>query len=90
MVVTSSTRFLKVCFPHSWIAHVLWILITRPGYPEPGKSTIYDTSETIDLDNVSLNGGFLLKTLTLSLDPYMRVRMREEAYLVSRHVVYNA
>ncbi|KAF8891569.1 hypothetical protein CPB84DRAFT_1711150 [Gymnopilus junonius] len=45
------------------------------GYPEPGKTTVYDTTETIDLDTVPLNGGFLLKTLELSIDPYMRGRM---------------
>ncbi|KAF8883614.1 alcohol dehydrogenase [Gymnopilus junonius] len=46
------------------------------GYPVPGKTTVYDATETIDLDTVPLNGGFLLKTLELSIDPYMRGRMR--------------
>ncbi|KAJ7093537.1 alcohol dehydrogenase [Mycena epipterygia] len=46
------------------------------GYPIPGETTVYDTSETIDPETVSLNGGFLLKTLVLSVDPYMRGRMR--------------
>jgi len=46
------------------------------GFPEPGKTTIYDTTETIDPDTVPLDGGFLLKTLDLSIDPYMRGRMR--------------
>ncbi|KAJ7081244.1 hypothetical protein C8R44DRAFT_823687 [Mycena epipterygia] len=46
------------------------------GYPVPGKTTVHDASETIDLENVPLNGGFLLKTLVLSIDPYMRGRMR--------------
>ncbi|KAI3615001.1 hypothetical protein WG66_016886 [Moniliophthora roreri] len=45
-------------------------------YPEPGKTIVYDSTPTIDLENVSLNGGFLLKTLVLSVDPYMRGRMR--------------
>ncbi|KAF8891568.1 hypothetical protein CPB84DRAFT_1826199 [Gymnopilus junonius] len=45
------------------------------GYPEPGKTAVYDTTETIDLDTVSLNGGFLLKTLDISIDPYLRGRM---------------
>ena len=36
---------------------------------------MYDTTQTIDLDTVPLNGGFLLKTLVLSIDPYLRVRM---------------
>ncbi|KAH8818706.1 alcohol dehydrogenase [Flagelloscypha sp. PMI_526] len=47
------------------------------GYPEPGKTTIYDDRETIDLDNVSLDGGILIKTLAVSVDPYFRGRMRE-------------
>ncbi|ESK84540.1 NAD-P-binding protein [Moniliophthora roreri MCA 2997] len=47
------------------------------GYPEPGKTTVYDTSSAIDLDNVPLNGSVLLKTLVLSADPYLRGRMRD-------------
>ncbi|KAF8558790.1 alcohol dehydrogenase [Imleria badia] len=47
------------------------------GYPIPGQTTVYDTTQTIDLENVPLNGGFLLKTLVLSIDPYMRGRMRD-------------
>ena len=35
----------------------------------PGKTTVYDDSQTIDLDTVPLNGGFLVKTLVLSIDP---------------------
>ena len=31
----------------------------------------------IDLDNVPLNGGVLLKSLYLSSDPYVRYRMRD-------------
>ncbi|PPQ71686.1 hypothetical protein CVT26_007653 [Gymnopilus dilepis] len=46
------------------------------GYPVPGETIVYDDSETIVLENVPLNGGFLLKTLELSIDPYMRGRMR--------------
>ena len=46
------------------------------GYPEPGKTTVYDTTETIDLNLVALNGGILIKTLELSIDPYIRDRMR--------------
>ncbi|KAJ6542788.1 hypothetical protein B0H19DRAFT_1171914 [Mycena capillaripes] len=45
-------------------------------YPVPGKTTVYDTSETIDLENVPLNGGVLIKVLVLSIDPYMRGRLR--------------
>ncbi|KAK7038555.1 NADP-dependent oxidoreductase RED1 [Favolaschia claudopus] len=45
-------------------------------FPIPGETTIYDASQKIDLDNAPLNGGFLVKTLVLSLDPYMRGKMR--------------
>ncbi|KAJ7355252.1 hypothetical protein DFH08DRAFT_852009 [Mycena albidolilacea] len=45
-------------------------------FPIPGETTVHDTSETIDLDSAPLNGGFLIKTLVLSVDPYMRGRMR--------------
>ncbi|KAJ7668858.1 hypothetical protein B0H17DRAFT_1087578 [Mycena rosella] len=46
-------------------------------YPIPGETTVYDTTQTIDLDAVPLNGGFIIKTLVLSVDPYMRGRMRD-------------
>ncbi|PPR06845.1 hypothetical protein CVT24_011318 [Panaeolus cyanescens] len=47
------------------------------GFPEIDKTLIYDTSQVIDLENEPLNGGFLVKTLDLSIDPYMRGRMRD-------------
>ncbi|KAH9832053.1 NAD(P)-binding protein [Rhodofomes roseus] len=47
------------------------------GYPIPGKTTVYDDSQTIDIDGVPLNGGFLIKVLILSIDPYLRGRMRD-------------
>ncbi|OSD00543.1 NAD-P-binding protein [Trametes coccinea BRFM310] len=47
------------------------------GFPEPGKTTVYDDSETIDPDTVPLNGGFLVKVLVLSVDPYLRGKMRD-------------
>ena len=37
---------------------------------------VHDKTRDIDLEAVRLNGGFLLKTLVLSVDPYMRIRMR--------------
>ncbi|CAK5283497.1 unnamed protein product [Mycena citricolor] len=46
------------------------------GVPVPGETTVYDTTETIDIENVPLNGGFLLKVLILSVDPYFRGRMK--------------
>ncbi|GJE91708.1 NADP-dependent oxidoreductase [Phanerochaete sordida] len=59
------------------------------GFPEPGKTTVYDESETIDLDNVPLKGGFLVKTLVLSNDPYLRFNMRDpkvESYSEAFHI----
>ncbi|KZP04315.1 NAD-P-binding protein [Athelia psychrophila] len=47
------------------------------GFPVPGKTTVYDASQTIDLENVPLNGGFLLKVLVVSIDPYLRGKMRD-------------
>jgi NADPH-dependent curcumin reductase CurA len=49
------------------------------GYPIPGQTTIYDESETIDLENAPLKGGFLVKTLVLSIDPYLRGKMRHSS-----------
>lgn len=47
------------------------------GYPEPGRTTVHDTSVSIDLETEPLKGGFLVKTLVLSIDPYLRGKMRE-------------
>ncbi|TFK55594.1 alcohol dehydrogenase [Heliocybe sulcata] len=46
------------------------------GIPQPGKATVYDGSQTIDPDTVPLNGSFLVKTLVLSIDPFMVGKMR--------------
>lgn len=35
------------------------------------------TTPELDIDSVSLEGGFLLKSRALSLDPYLRGRMRK-------------
>ncbi|KAJ7364504.1 alcohol dehydrogenase [Mycena albidolilacea] len=56
-------------------ARVLFAAIPE-GFPIPGKTTVYDSSQKIVLGTVPLNGGFLIKTLVLSIDPYMRARMR--------------
>lgn len=61
-------------------------LSSASGYPEPGKTTVYDDSGTIDIDTIELNGGFLVKVVALSIDPYLRGRMRnpeEAGYVVS-------
>ncbi|KAG2009421.1 alcohol dehydrogenase [Coprinopsis cinerea AmutBmut pab1-1] len=47
------------------------------GFPKPEKTIVYDESQKIDVDTVQLNGGFLIKVLYLSVDPYMRGRMRD-------------
>jgi len=47
------------------------------GFPEPGKTTVYDTTQKLDLESVPLNGGFIIKTLALSIDPYLRGKMRD-------------
>ncbi|KAF7297373.1 PKS-ER domain-containing protein [Mycena indigotica] len=47
------------------------------GYPVVDQTIVYDNTQTIDLANAPLNGGFLVKVLVLSVDPYMRGRMRE-------------
>ncbi|KAF7312934.1 NAD(P)-binding protein [Mycena kentingensis (nom. inval.)] len=46
------------------------------GYPVPGETTVYDETPQIDLDAVTLNGGFLVKTLVVSIDPFIRGRLR--------------
>ena len=48
------------------------ILNRVSGYPVPGKTTIYDSSQSIDPEIVPLNGGFLIKTLVLSISPFLR------------------
>lgn len=49
------------------------------GYPIPGTTTIYDTSERLDLDTVPLNGGVLAKLVVLSIDPYLRNTIKGNA-----------
>lgn len=50
-------------------------------FPIPGRTTVYDDAETINLDSVQLNGGILIKTLYLSADPYLRERMQGTAII---------
>lgn len=38
---------------------------------------VYDQSQEIDPEKVELHGGFLLKTIVLSIDPYLRGQMRD-------------
>ncbi|CAF2390599.1 unnamed protein product [Rotaria sp. Silwood2] len=46
------------------------------GYPEVGKHIKYVKDRTIDLDTVDIQGGIVTKNLVISIDPYMRGRMR--------------
>ena len=46
------------------------------GYPVLGETLIFDKNTTIDLEDPNLvpTGSALVKTIVLSLDPYMRGR----------------
>jgi len=46
------------------------------GYPEVGKHLKYVKDRTIDLDTVETQGGIVTKNLVISIDQYMRGRMR--------------
>ncbi|KAJ7624036.1 hypothetical protein DFH06DRAFT_1059193, partial [Mycena polygramma] len=70
-------------------ARVLFNSIPK-GFPVPGETTVYDKLQTIDLETVPLNGGFLIKTLVLSIDPYFRVLMQEKGHPVRECCVYSA
>ncbi|EGO00257.1 hypothetical protein SERLA73DRAFT_160203 [Serpula lacrymans var. lacrymans S7.3] len=45
------------------------------GLPDT-NTLVVDNSQSMDLESVPVQGGVLVKTLALSLDPYMRNRMR--------------
>ncbi|UJR10671.1 hypothetical protein I4U23_014866 [Adineta vaga] len=47
------------------------------GYPEAGKHLKYVQDRTIDIDTVDPQGGIVTKNLVISIDPYMRGRMRD-------------
>ncbi|KAF8994480.1 alcohol dehydrogenase [Cyathus striatus] len=53
---------------------ILKELVQHGSLIEPGKTLICDDSETIDLETVPLNGGFLVKVLELSIDLYLPAR----------------
>lgn len=44
-------------------------------YPQPGIDIVHDSSSTIDLEGIPLDGGLLVKTMVLSIDPWMRGQM---------------
>ncbi|KIK57869.1 hypothetical protein GYMLUDRAFT_75178 [Collybiopsis luxurians FD-317 M1] len=62
------------------------------GNLELGKHLVYDDSATINLDNVPLNGGILIKAVALSVDPYMRLMMlsAEDTALNAKGMFLNA
>ncbi|GAA5902183.1 hypothetical protein JCM6882_006723 [Rhodosporidiobolus microsporus] len=47
------------------------------GAPVPGKTLKKVTDEAFDAETVALNGGILVQLKALSLDPYMRGKMRD-------------
>ncbi|MCO5613620.1 hypothetical protein L7F22_067898 [Adiantum nelumboides] len=54
------------------------VFVKRPiGQYKAGEHTIFDSSKSIDIENVPLNGGFLTRLIFLSPEPYLRHRMRE-------------
>ncbi|CAF3365530.1 unnamed protein product [Rotaria sp. Silwood1] len=46
------------------------------GYPEAGKHIKYVKNRTIDINSVNTQDGIVTKNLAISIDPYMRGRMR--------------
>jgi NADPH-dependent curcumin reductase CurA len=50
--------------------------------PVPGRTT-ETIKNKIDIDTVPLNGGVLIRTLVLSMDPYLRNKMRRSQRNVS-------
>lgn len=46
------------------------------GYPVLGETIVFKSS-TIDLETAPLSGGVLVKVLYLSIDPYLRGKMRD-------------
>ncbi|KAJ7599665.1 NAD(P)-binding protein [Mycena floridula] len=54
--------------------------IPTQGHIIPGQTIIYDTSKTLDLENITLkDGSILIKMLYFALDVHMRSRMRDAA-----------
>lgn len=49
------------------------------GAPVPGETLQRVVDDNFDADNVPLNGGILVQSKALSLDPYMRGRLRDPA-----------
>lgn len=78
MLESYSIQSQRVCQEVKFGSNLTSCNAVHTGYPEVGKTTVYDDSQKIDLDNAPLKGGILLKTLILSIDPYMRGRMRPE------------
>ena len=62
--------------------HVCW-----SGYPESGKTYVFDDSQTIELDTVLLSGGALVKVIALSVDPYMNRRMLTPSQITSKESI---
>ncbi|KAJ6585651.1 hypothetical protein B0H19DRAFT_1206914 [Mycena capillaripes] len=73
MATVTNGRILFNAIPEDWPTAACYHDVN---YPVPGKTTVYDTTETIGLENVSLNGGILVEVLVMSIDPYQCGRLR--------------
>ena len=53
------------------------IYVSQPKHLIVPSENVKYTEQEIDLEKVPLNGGVLVKTLSVSADPFMRYRMRD-------------
>ncbi|KAI0649633.1 NAD-P-binding protein [Trametes meyenii] len=61
------------------VQNARWVFNEIPeGFPEPGRTMVYDAAGTLDVARAPLAPGeFLVKVLVLSVDPYLRIKMRD-------------
>jgi hypothetical protein len=85
MDVTYLTRYPLTCCSNGFNRLIKYKV--PEGYPVLGKTTIYDASQNIDLETVPLNGVFLLKTLVLWIDPFMRGKSTFGVNYASRFLI---
>lgn len=61
---------------------IVFAKLPGDGLPAPGEHIVLDTSRTIDLEAVPLNGGFLTKTLILKYVSLFTSSRRCVTYIV--------
>jgi len=85
---TASSKFLSPFHTHTYLTSAKMVQnnslvflepVPASTYPVPGKHIAKQTQE-IDLDQQLENGSILVKTKVLSLDPYMRSRLRAPGF----------